>query len=50
MCLVSFKLESKNDEEEDFGLLVQVDYDITAFTSPAYQRSRLLRSYKEVLS
>ena len=27
---------------EDFGLLVQVDYDITAFTSPAYQRGSLL--------
>ena len=35
---------------EDFGLLVQVDYDITAFTSPAYQRGSLPRPYKEVSS
>ena len=32
--------------EEDVGLLVQVSYDITAFTLPAYQRGSLPRPLK----
>ena len=32
-----------SDTEEDSGLLVQVSFDITAFTLPAYQRGRLPR-------
>ena len=35
---------------EAFGLLVQVDFDITAFTSPAYLRSSLLRPSVEISS
>ena len=36
--------------EEDFGLLVQVGFDITAFRPPAYQRGSLPRPSKEVSS
>ncbi len=32
-----------SDTEEDFGLLVQVSFDITVFTLPAYQRGGLPR-------
>ena len=35
---------------EVFGILVQVDFDIAAFRSPAYQRSGLLRPSMEVSS
>ena len=33
--------------EEDVGLLVQVGFDITAFTPPAYQRGSLPRPSKD---
>ena len=33
--------------EEDVGLLVQVSFDITAFTLPAYQRGSLPRPSKD---
>ena len=36
--------------EEDVGLLVQVGFDITAFTPPAYQRGSLPRPSKDVSS
>ena len=36
--------------EEDVGLLVQVSFDITTFTSATYQRSSLLRPSREDLS
>ena len=35
--------EDVSDPEEDLGLLVQVSFDITAFTLPAYQRGSLPR-------
>ena len=36
--------------EEDVGLLVQVSFDITVFTLPAYQRGSLPRPYMEISS
>ena len=36
--------------EEDVGLLVQVSFDITVFTLPAYQRGSLPRPSKDVSS
>ena len=33
--------------EEDVGLLVQVSFDITTFTLPAYQRGSLPRPSKD---
>lgn len=36
--------------KKSVGLLVQLDFDITAFTSTAYQRSSLLRPSREILS
>ena len=45
-----FSLHSKSIEtltEEDVGLLVQVSFDITAFTLPAYQRGSLPRPSKD---
>ena len=36
--------------EEDVGLLVQVSFDITAFTLPAYQRGSLPRPSEDVSS
>ena len=41
---------SKRHPEEDVGLLVQVGFDITAFTPPAYQRGSLPRPSKDVSS
>ena len=38
---------SKHKLEEDVGLLVQVSFDITAFTLPAYQRGSLPRPSKD---
>ena len=40
---------SKPHPEEDVGLLVQVGFDIAAFTPPAYQRGSLPRPSKDVL-
>ena len=39
-----------SDAEEGFGLLVQVSFDIAAFTLPAYRRGRLPRPSIEVSS
>ena len=36
--------------EEDVGLLVQLGFDITAFTPAAYQRGSLPRPSKDVSS
>ena len=36
--------------KKDLGLLVQVSFDITAFTLPAYQRGSLPRPLREVSS
>ena len=41
---------SKPHPEEDVGLLVQVGFDIAAFTPPAYQRGSLPRPSKDVSS
>ena len=42
--------QAKTHTEEDVGLLVQVGFDITAFTPPAYQRGSLPRPSKDVSS
>ena len=44
------RASSKPHPEEDVGLLVQVGFDITAFTPPAYQRGSLPRPSKDVSS
>jgi hypothetical protein len=36
--------------EESFGRLVLLGFDVTTFTPVTYQRSSLLRPYKEVSS
>ena len=42
--------QAKTHTEEDVGLLVQVGFDITAFTPPAYRRGSLPRPSKDVSS
>ena len=37
----------ESQTEEDVGLLVQVSFDITVFTLPAYQRGSLPRPSKD---
>ena len=37
----------ESQTEEDVGLLVQVSFDITTFTLPAYQRGSLPRPSKD---
>ena len=44
------RISSKHHTEEDVGLLVQVGFDIAAFTPPAYQRGSLPRPSKDVSS
>ena len=48
--LTSGRASSKPHPEEDVGLLVQVGFDIAAFTPPAYQRGSLPRPSKDVSS
>ena len=41
------RVKKNNQTEEDVGLLVQVSFDITVFTLPAYQRGSLPRPSKD---
>ena len=47
---VSLKNKQQSVCFESFGLLVLLDCGVTTFTSIAYQRSSLLRSYMEFSS